>query len=235
MCNARRQEKPSVVRSRPGTYNARMRRLLTLVLSTLALFGCDDEPTEREPAASEASETASAPSEPTKAAEPATPPAPSRSARAGGIAWEAPEPFRAVQPTSQMRAAEYVFPEQEGEEPASLTVFFFGPGQGGSIQENIDRWVNQFQQPDGRPSSEAAQITERDVNDLKVHLVDVSGTFSAMTPMGSRGGPATDQRMLAAIVEGPQGPVFFKMVGPRAVMERAQQPFEGLVASFHAP
>jgi hypothetical protein len=41
--------------------------------------------------------------------------------------------------------------------------------------------------------------------------------------------------MLAAIVEGPQGPVFFKMVGPRSVIERAEQPFEGLVASFHAP
>ena len=235
MCNELRQENPSVVRSRRGTYNPGMRRLLALLLSTFAIAGCDEEPAEREAAASETTETRAAPGGSTAAAEPAAPSSPSRSSRAGGIAWEAPEPFRAVQPTSQMRAAEYVFPEQEGEEPASLTVFFFGPGQGGSIQENIDRWVNQFQQPDGRASSEAAEISERDVNDLKVHLVDVSGTYSAMTPMGSRGGPATDQRMLAAIVEGPEGPVFFKMVGPRAVMERAEQPFEGLVASFHAP
>ena len=37
---------------------------------------------------------------------------------AGGIAWTAPEPFRAQPPTSEMRVAEYVFPEEEGEQAA---------------------------------------------------------------------------------------------------------------------
>jgi len=209
-----------------------MRRLITALFAALALFGCDDE----EPARSSTSSSAEAPAHAaaTEGTRPGAPSGATRNARAGGIAWVAPEPFRPVQPTSQMRAAEYVFPEGEGESPASLTVFFFGPGQGGSIEENVARWVGQFEQSDGTPSSQAARITEREVNGLQVTLVDVSGTYSAMTPMGSRGGPATDQRMLGAIARGPQGPVFFKMVGPREVMERAQPKFDELVSSFHA-
>lgn len=225
-----------------AAYNPGMHKLilaLLLPLAALVASGCDDD---EAPASESAAETSSeapsgAASAAGAAAEPAAPQpsAAQRQGSAAGIRWEAPEPFRPVEPSSSMRTAEYVFPEQPGEEPATMTVFFFGPGQGGSIDENIRRWVGQFEQPDGRPSMEAAQITERQVNGLTVHIVDVSGNYTAMTPAGARGGSQLGQRMLAAIVEAPQGPVFFKMVGAKSVVDRAQPSFEEMVGTFHRP
>jgi hypothetical protein len=152
---------------------------------------------------------------------------------AGGLRWAAPEMFERVPPSSPMRAAEYVV-TMEGAAPASLGVFFFGPGQGGSVQDNVDRWVGQFTQPDGRASSEVAQIAHRDVNGVPVTTVDVTGLFSAGAgPMaGHGGGEPVDSRMLAAIVEGPRGMVFFKLTGPRDVVTRAEHAFAELVESI---
>lgn len=151
---------------------------------------------------------------------------------AGGLTWTAPEPFQSQPPASSMRAAEYVFPEQAGETAATLVVFYFGPGQGGQVQANIDRWVGQFQLPPG----EQPNVTQRDAHGLPVTIVDVTGTFAGggMGPMQPGGGAAQpNQRMLAAIVEGPQGPIFFKMVGDATLMSRAEGPFNELVDSVH--
>ncbi|MEM9190819.1 MAG: hypothetical protein AAGF12_16665 [Myxococcota bacterium] len=203
----------------------------------LVLSACGDdssssteEPIEPEPTAEsepESNPTAMAETSPSARAE-----APSGTPTAGGIRWTAPEPFRAQQPQSRMRAAEYVFPEEEGETAATMTVFFFGAGQGGSVQANIDRWVGQFTQSDGRESAEVAQIENKEVNGLQVTTVDLTGTYTASPMMGGSGAPQDNQRMLAAIVEGPDGPVFFKMVGQGSLMERAEDPFNELVSTF---
>ena len=35
---------------------------------------------------------------------------------------------------------------------AECGVYFFGSGQGGSVEANLDRWIGQFLQADGKPS-----------------------------------------------------------------------------------
>ena len=43
--------------------------------------------------------------------------------------------------TSSMRLAQYKLPKAEGDtEDASLVLYYFGQGQGGSVTANIDRW-----------------------------------------------------------------------------------------------
>jgi hypothetical protein len=152
----------------------------------------------------------------------------------GGVTWHAPEPFRRIQPSSQMRAAEYVYPEQQGEAAATLTVFYFGTGQGGSIEDNVERWLSQLVQPDGSPTRDRARIEETEVNGMRVTTVDATGTYQASPMMGGTGAPQQNQRMLGAIVVGPQGPVFFKMVGDASLMERANEQFTALIQSFEA-
>lgn len=149
---------------------------------------------------------------------------------AGGIAWEAPAPFEAQAPSSTMRAAQYVVQGTKGQEPATLVVYYFGEGQGGGVQANIDRWVGQFDLPAGKKP----EIDKRTVNDLPVTLVDVTGSYQGMQMPGQPAtGAQADQRMLAAIVEGPKGPVFFKMVGPAEVVAKASSAFDHLVGSVH--
>ena len=85
-----------------------------------------------------------------------------------------------------MRVAQYALPRAAGDtQDAELVVYYFG-GTGGTVEANIERWVGQMQQPDGRPSSAVAKRQSRTVNGLKVTLVDVPGTYVAeMTPGAS--------------------------------------------------
>ncbi|MFW5876803.1 MAG: hypothetical protein ACOCXM_08700 [Myxococcota bacterium] len=149
---------------------------------------------------------------------------------AGGLRWEVPDPFEAKPVSGSMRAAEYEVPsEEQGAPPTSLAVFYFGPGQGGSTQANVDRWVGQFDTPDGQ----GPEIEKREDGDLAVTVVDVSGTHRPMQMPGQDEGsePRPDHRMLGAIVEGPEGPVFFKLVGPKQTVDRAEDAFGQLIES----
>lgn len=158
------------------------------------------------------------------------PPAPAFDAEhpdVGGVTWTAPNGFAYRQPTVAMRLAEYVV-GRDGDADVVMTVFHF-PGMGGSIDSNIERWLGQFTQPDGRSTLAAARIGSETVNGLRVTTVDVGGTYSA----GSMGGGAGEnQRLLGAIVESQAGPVFFKLVGPRATVDAAETGFRSLIASF---
>lgn len=153
---------------------------------------------------------------------------PEQFGKVGPLRWEAPEDWRAVKPASNMRLAEYHLPPAPEAEPATLTVFYFGKGGGGSIQDNIDRWVGQFKEQTSEPEQ-----TTRKVNGLNVHLVDAAGTFNAGSMMG--GGEAQpDWRMRAAIVETPAGNFFFKLTGPSDTVGSHDESFETFISSFEA-
>ena len=72
---------------------------------------------------------------------------------------DTPQGWVSKPPASAMRVAEFTLPRatKDGED-AELAIFFFG-GQGGSVQANIDRWIGQMTQPDGRASKELAKTT----------------------------------------------------------------------------
>lgn len=158
------------------------------------------------------------------------PPAPPFDARhpdVGGITWTAPSGFTYRQPTVAMRLAEYVV-GRAGDADIVMTVFHF-PGMGGSIDSNVERWLGQFTQPDGSSTLAAARLGTQQVNGLRVTTVDVGGTYSAGS-MG--GGSGENHRLLGAIVESSAGPVFFKLVGPRAAVDSVEPGFRALIASF---
>ena len=153
-------------------------------------------------------------------------------ASAGGLTWTAPSRW-SVSPPRTMRVATYRIPAEEGDgEDAECAVFYFGPGQGGTLQANLQRWYGQFRQPDGRSSSEAAQLQESTVDGIKITVVEVSGTYlSSTAPMSPEKVKKPNFRMLGGIIEGPQGPVFFKLTGPEKTVARAAEEFEALVKS----
>ena len=151
--------------------------------------------------------------------------------QAGPLRWEAPESWEGVRPSSSMRMAEYLVPGPEGSEAAVLSVFHFGPGGGGGVEANLDRWIGQFKQPDGAPSEEAARRKKITVRGMTVHLLDVSGTYNAGAAMAG-GGSKADQRVLGAIVEAPAGLFFFKLLGPKATVAAHEDSFAEFVASM---
>jgi hypothetical protein len=153
-------------------------------------------------------------------AEPADPPT------AGGIQWKVPPSWTAER-GSTMRVATYKVPGGKADAAGECAVFFFGPGKGGSVDANLERWSRQFE---GSPKPETAV---RRVNGLPVTVARLAGTYlapggAAMQSQGKRAG----YRLLGAIVEAPEGLVFFKLTGPAATITGAERGFEALVASL---
>ena len=110
---------------------------------------------------------------------------------------------------------------------AECAVFYFGPGQGGTVDENIDMWASQF---DGSPNPKR---TVRTVAGMKITRVEIDGAYLSpgadMKPQGNKPG----YKMLSAIVQGPQGQVFFKFTGPAATVKAAAKDFDALLSSMH--
>ena len=150
-----------------------------------------------------------------------------------GIHWAPPSNWKS-EAQRPMRLATYTIPPATGDQgTAECGVYYFGPGQGGSVEANMDRWIGQFQQPGGKSSKDAAKRGQRTVHGLKVTTVDVSGAYTGMGgPMVQSGAPMPGYRLLGAIVEGPQGSVFFKFTGPAKTVAQNQPAFEKMVASL---
>ena len=92
---------------------------------------------------------------------------------AAGIRWTAPAGWKAEGPRP-MRAATYTIAVVPGDQgPAECVVNYFGPGQGGTVDANVDRWRAQVLGADGKPA--VAKVTMRTVRGVKVTLVDSSG------------------------------------------------------------
>jgi len=151
----------------------------------------------------------------------------------GAITVRAPSAWKAETPASGMRKAQYRLPKAEGEAgDAELVVYYFGQGEGGSVEDNLERWYGQFQQPDGSASKEKAKVNRRTVAGMPVTSVDVGGTYApgSMNPMMPHGPePRPGYRMLAAIVETAQGPYFFKLTGPEKTVESWRGSFDGFI------
>jgi hypothetical protein len=131
-----------------------------------------------------------------------------------------------------MRVSQYQLPAAEGDaEAASLVVYYFGSGQGGSVSANLERWIGQMQTPDG--SKEKAKTETTTVNGMKVTLLDVSGAYAGGDMAGGAGGAQSKPnfRMRAGVIETPKGAYFIKLVGPEKTVNRWDQAFQEFVKS----
>ena len=145
-----------------------------------------------------------------------------------GVAWHVPANWNTLEP-KPMRVATYGIPAQGGDtEGAECAVYYFGPSQGGGVQENIDRWVGQFEHP-SQPQRSQAQVAG-----FNVYRVHVTGAYLAPSgPMMQSTGTKAGYALSGAIVEGPNGRVFFKLTGPEKTVKACAKEFEDLLKSMH--
>jgi hypothetical protein len=150
---------------------------------------------------------------------------------AAGLSWTAPAGWKA-EGARPMRAATYSIPLAAGDQGiAECVVNFFGSGQGGGVEANIERWRGQVLGADGKPA--AARIDKRTGRGVPITLIDSSGTYTGMGGPMMAGKPVPGFRLIGAIVEGPGGSVFFKLTGPAKTIAAQQKNFEQLLASIH--
>lgn len=143
-------------------------------------------------------------------------------------AWEKKKPkFNIVEAEFAPKAVKAETLEKYPD-PARLTVM----ASGGSIEQNIDRWIGQFSQEDDSDTAEDHTKKKKEtINGMTVHLVDITGTFT--DGMGGNGPKKENYRMLAAIVETKvAGNYFFKLYGDQATIDENEKRFLQMLKSM---
>jgi len=147
---------------------------------------------------------------------------------AGNFDFAVPAGWVSMAPSSSMRKAELRVPGPEGTGEAGeaiITVFHFGSGQGGTVQQNVDRWFGQF---DGDKDSKGAATARETIGAVPVTFARARGTFQSGMP-GQPTTPLEDQALLGAILENPNGDVYLKMTGPTPTVEKAEPAFVQMI------
>ena len=96
-----------------------------------------------------------------------------------------------------------------------------------AVQENVDRWKNQFKGTIDSPKQQ-----EIELSGLKVTRVDFSGTFSDQAGMM---GPVTNRpgyRMIAAIISIDEQNYVIKVVGPQPTIASYAEAINAFVMSL---
>src|ERR1700734_591192 len=194
--------------------------LFSLCLAATATAACSRTPSELSEGPQPSPSAVWQPSPLPSAAMGPIHPVASSAPRVLALHWNDPPRWQRRVPSTPMRAAEYRVPRADGDlEDAECSIITFGPGQGGSVDDNIERWVKQLQ-----PASSAVERTKRTVNGMAVTRAEVAGPYTPMATPGmpsSTTTPRQGQRLVGDIVEAPSGFWFFKMTGPDATVSAA--------------
>jgi len=139
----------------------------------------------------------------------------------GTFTFNRPNGWNWIPPTSTMRKAQLEVPGTN-QEKADITFFHFGPGQGGGVQANVNRWFGQFQ---GGPTSQREVAEGR----TRIYYVQATGTFQSGMPGGPTK-PLENYALLGAILTDEQsGDVFVKMTGPKTTVDSASTLFQEMI------
>jgi hypothetical protein len=143
---------------------------------------------------------------------------------AATLQWSAPAGWRVADNPSVMRIATYDVPKASADREGAEA---FVARAGGTPEANLDRWLGQFSM------ASPSRRTDLDVRGLKVHVVEVTGTYvngGRMT--GTAPEPHEGWALLGAVIESSGSPYFFKLTGPKASVASARPAFDAWVSSI---
>lgn len=145
----------------------------------------------------------------------------------GGLEMPKPTTWVWTQPTMQFRTLQYTVPAAgDSKETAELIVSLFAGGDGGPLEQNITRWASQFRGPDGKAVT--PKLEEKEVDGMKITLVELKGAFMAM------GSPAPKEGtlQLGAIIRAEGRNVFLRLNGPEKTVEGERANWDKLIAGL---
>jgi hypothetical protein len=150
-----------------------------------------------------------------------------------GLTSSVPTAWKELPPT-QMRFKQFTVPRVEPDKTdAELVVFFFGPGGGGDVQANLDRWKGMFVPPEGKTIDAVSKTQTFKVSGVEVTTVDVRGTYKYKpAPMAPNEELRPGHRMIAVVFASPQGPYFMRFVGPEKTIDKNKKDFDKFLKGF---
>jgi hypothetical protein len=144
-----------------------------------------------------------------------------------------PAAWKEREPASTMRFMQFQLPKVQGDKDDAELIIF--KGIGGSVQDNVKRWKEQFQPPKGKTIDEVSKVTEFKVGNSMLTYLDVQGTYKFKSPPldpKAKEELKTDYRMLAVHFEGPKNVYHIKLTGPAKTVEHYQKGFDEWLKGF---
>lgn len=155
--------------------------------------------------------------------------------RPADLSFTTPAGWQIEPPSNAMRKLQIRLPRADSDtEDAEL--WTTGP-VGGTREANIERWANEFEQPDGRATKDVASISNRKVGELEVLEFDVTGTaligsmMSAAAPVRKEGW----RQIAVSITRDGQNLGYVRARGPVATVTKWEASIRGFVDSATLP
>jgi len=150
-------------------------------------------------------------------AAPKVPPAPPFTV--GGLQFTIPPKWISEPVENSARAGQWLVPpaKGQGDDPGEVVVIYFGPGIGGTAQENIEDWIGTMVNAEGHPA--AAEQKHHVTLGLTISQLAIFGTYTQCVPIpGVPPQPRPKFGLLGAVIEGKQGNIYWRFTGPETLI-----------------
>lgn len=150
-----------------------------------------------------------------------------------GLEANAPAAWTIVPPETAKRLAQFKITTPGQGMTAQVVVFYFGQGEGGTAEANIERWRGQFV-VDPETSPIIPVIDRFQSNGMTVTTAELRGAYARGIGVGPVGTPKPDQILLAAIVESPRGNLIVQLHGAATAVNAQREAFLAFVRSIRS-
>ena len=136
----------------------------------------------------------------------------------GNLKFTIPSRWKIEMVESPGRGGQWRVPPLRGEvEGGEFVAFYFGPGLGGTAKENIEAWISTMFNAEGNPA--AAEVKHHVTAGFKISQVVIFGTYNQVISMpGVPPQPKANYGLLGAVIENPQGNIYWRFTGPEPLI-----------------
>jgi hypothetical protein len=150
-----------------------------------------------------------------------------------GLKAAVPAEWKKEKPSNRLRLMQFRLPKQKNDnDDAELVVF---QDITGTPEQNIKRWKDTFNPPEGKKIEDVAKVTEIMIGGSKAPYLDLSGTYKYKFPPFDPNAKVMlkpDYRMLGIQYDGKNNTYHFKLVGPAKTVEYYKKGFDEWLAAL---
>ena len=149
----------------------------------------------------------------------------------GNLKFTIPAKWQIEMVESPARGGQWRVPPLHGVgEGGEVVAFYFGAGVGGTAKENIEAWIGTMFNAEGHPA--AAEVKHHETGGLKISQVVIFGTYNQMISLpGVPPVLKSNYGLLGAVIENPQGNIYWRFTGPEALITATLPLFNKVVDS----
>jgi len=149
----------------------------------------------------------------------------------GNLKFTVPAKWRIEPVDSPSRGGQWLVPPLKPDgEGGQVVAFYFGPNLGGSPKDNVEAWIGTMFNADGHPA--AAEVKHHTTSGLKITQLVIFGTYNQVISLpGIPPQPRPNFGLLGAVVENPQGNIYWRFTGPEPLLAATLPLFNKVIDS----